>query len=193
MRKRSVDVNQLLPVRDDDHVAGPENAAITLVAYCDFECPYCGRAYPIIKRLQARLGDRLRFVFRHFPLIHKHPFAQQNAKAAEAADAQGRFWAMHDLLFDHQDALEERDLSAYAGSLDLDVGRFERELVGRVHEERVNRDIRSGRRRRVTGTPTFFINGLHHADEETLECVILDLSKKRHEEMPQVRPSFVKG
>lgn len=167
------------PVQDEDHVAGPAAAAITLVAYCDFECPYCGRAYPIIKRLQARLGDRLRFVFRHFPLIHKHPLAQQAAEAAEAADAQGEFWAMHDLLFEYQEALEEGDLYAYAESLDLDVARFERELVGRVHEQRVDRDVLSGRRSGVSGTPTFFINGLRHADEETLECVILDMSERR--------------
>ncbi len=157
----------------------PTHAAITLVAYCDFECPYCGRAYPIIKRLQARLPDRLRFVFRHFPLIHKHPLAQQAAEAAEAADAQGEFWGMHDLLFEHQDALEEGDLYAYAGVLGLDTGRFERELVSRVHEQRVDRDVVSGRRSGVSGTPTFFINGLRHTDEETLERVILDMSERR--------------
>src|SRR5688572_30578910 len=87
----------------DDHVAGPVTAAITLVSYCDFECPYCRRAYRVIKRLQASLNGQLRYIFRHFPLIHKHPFAQQAAEAAEAAGAQGQFWAMHDLLFENQD------------------------------------------------------------------------------------------
>jgi protein-disulfide isomerase len=91
------------------------------VGYCDFECPYCGRAYPIVKRLRARLKKRLRFVFRHFPLIHKHPHAQQAAEAAEAADAQGQFWAMHDVLFENQDALKEGDLYAYAEGLGLDT------------------------------------------------------------------------
>ncbi|HLZ32711.1 MAG TPA: thioredoxin domain-containing protein [Nitrospira sp.] len=177
MRKRSADANRTLSIRNDDHVAGPENAAITLVAYCDFECPYCGRAYPIVKRLQARLTARLRFVFRHFPLNHKHPLAQQAAEAAEAADAQGQFWAMHNLLFEHQDGLEKGDLYAYAESLDLDVGRFERELVGRVHEERVNRDVRSGRRSGVTETPTFFLNGFCHTDEETLERLVIRMSE----------------
>lgn len=168
-----------LPIQDDDHVAGPDTAAITLVAYCDFECPYCARSFPIIKRLQSRLWDRLRFVFRHFPLTAKHVYAQQAAEAAEAAASQGQFWAMHDLLFENQDALEEGDLYAYAESLDLDVARFERELVGRVHEQRVDRDVLSGRRSGVSGTPTFFMNGLRHADEETLECVILDMSERR--------------
>jgi protein-disulfide isomerase len=176
MSKPSVDANPTLPIQNDDHVAGPGTAAINLVAFCDFECPYCGRAYPIIKRLRARLTDRLRFVFRHFPLIHKHPLAQQAAEAAEAADAQGRFWAMHDMLFEHQEALESDHLYAYAESLDLDVGRFERELAGRLHEKRVNRDVRSGQRSGVTGTPTFFINGYRHTDEETLERLVLRMS-----------------
>lgn len=113
----------------DDHVAGPEHATITLLAYCDFEGPYCGRAYPIIKRLQARRGDRLRFVLRHFPLIHLHHLAQQAAEAAEAAVAQGQFWAMHDLLFEHQDALKQRDLYAYAGVLGLDEEEIEQTLL----------------------------------------------------------------
>lgn len=179
MRKPSTNVELTLPIQDDDHVAGPDTAAITVVSYCDFECPYCGRAYPLIKRLLARLGDRLRFVFRHFPLTHKHPLAQQAAEATEAADAQGQFWAMHDLLFEHQDALEEGDLYIYAESLDLDVGRFERELVGRVHEQRVNRDVWSGRHSGVRGTPTFFINGSRHTDEETLEQLVLRISERR--------------
>lgn len=179
MRKPSVSANRTFSIQEDAHVTGPGTAGITLVSYCDFECPYCGRAYPIIKRLQARLGDRLRFVFRHFPLIHKHPLAQQAAEASEAAEAQGQFWPMHDLLFEYQEALEEDDLYAYAESLDLDVARFERELVGRVHEQRVDRDVMSGRRSGVRGTPTFFINGLRHADEETLERVLLDISERR--------------
>ena len=179
MNKPSVDAKPTLPIKDDDHVAGPDSAAITVVAYCDFECPYCDRAYPIIKQLQARLKDRLRFVFRHFPLIHKHLLAQQAAEAAESADAQGQFWAMHDLLFENQEALEKDDLYAYAVSLDLDVGGFERELVDRVYKNRVDRDIRSGQQSGVTGTPTFFINGFRHTDEETLERLVLGMNEKR--------------
>ena len=179
MNKPAVDAKPPLPIKDDDHVAGPDSAAITVVAYCDFECPYCGRAYPLIKRLQARLTDRLRVVFRHFPLIHKHPLAQQAAEAAESADAQGQFWAMHDLLLENQEALEQDDLYAYAASLDLDVGRFERELVGRVHKTQVDRDLRSGQQSGVIGTPTFFMNGVRHTDEETLERLVLGMNERR--------------
>lgn len=178
MRRSSVHVTPTLSVLNDDHVAGPDSASITVVAYCDFECPYCGRAYPLIKRLQARLTERFRFVFRHFPLTHKHPLAQQAAEAAEAASAQGKFWPMHDLLFEHQEALEQSDLCAYAESLDLDVRRFERELVGRVHEQRVDRDVRSGRLTGVKGTPTFFIKGALHTDEDTLERLVLRMSER---------------
>jgi len=177
MSKSSNHAISSLHIRDDDHVVGPDGALITVVGYCDFECPYCGRAYPIMKRLRSRFQDRLRFVFRHFPLIHKHPRAQQAAEAAEAADAQGDFWAMHDLLFEHQEALERNHLLAYAEYLGLDVGRFEQELAGRIHEERVNRDVRSGQRSGVTGTPTFFVNGDRHTDEETLERLVLRVSE----------------
>ena len=179
MSTPSTNAKPTLLIQDDDHIAGPDTAAVTVVAYCDFECPYCGRAYPIIKRLQARLGDRLRIVFRHFPLIHKHPLAQQAAEAAESADAQGQFWAMHDLLFENQEALEKDDLYVYAESLDLDVGRFERELVDRVYKSRVDRDIRSGQQSGVTGTPTFFMNGFRHTDEETLERLVLGMNERR--------------
>jgi protein-disulfide isomerase len=178
MSRPSADAKPDPPIQDNDHVAGPETAAITVVAYCDFECPYCGRAYPIIKRLQARLRDRLRFVFRHFPLIHKHTLAQQAAEAAEAAESQGQFWAMHDLLFEHQEALDDDHLYAYAESLGLDVARFARELVDRIHEKRVDRDVRSGRRSGVTGTPTFFLNGVRHTDEESLERLVLRMSER---------------
>lgn len=124
MSRLSVSEKRSLPLPDDDHIDGPVTAAITLVVYCDFECPYCGRAYLIIKRLQASLKDHLRLIFRHFPLIHKHPFAQQASEAAEAAGAQGQFWAMHDLLFENQDALGEDDLEGYGGMLGLDTARF---------------------------------------------------------------------
>jgi len=167
-----------LSVQDDDHIAGPETAAVTVMAYCDFECPYCGRAYPLIKRLQARLGDRLRFVFRHFPLTHKHPLAQQAAEATEAADAQGQFWAMHDLVFENQNALGEDDLCHYAEALRLDIARFAWELRDRMYAKRVERDVASGRRIGVKGTPTFFINGALHTDEDTLERLVLRISER---------------
>src|SRR5688572_30795959 len=102
------------PVSEHDHSAGPDNAPVTLVEYGDYECPYCGRAHPILHSLQRKLGDQLRFVFRNFPLREAHPHAQHAAEAAESAGAQGKFWEMHDILFEHQDALEDLDLIRYA-------------------------------------------------------------------------------
>jgi protein-disulfide isomerase len=175
----STDTKAGLVFYHDDHVLGPDTAAITLVSYCDFECPYCGRAYSIIKRLQASLTDHLRFIFRHFPLIHKHPFAQQASEAAEAAGAQGQFSAMHDLLFENQDALREDDLETYAGMLGLDTARFKDELSRKVYAARVGRDVRLGRQNGITGTPTFFINGSRHIDETTLKRLVLSAGQRR--------------
>ena len=177
MSKTSGSSLPALAVRPDDRVIGPATAVVTLIAYCDFECPYCGRAYPIIKRLRANLGNRLRFVFRHFPLIHKHPHAQQAAEAAEAAGAQGQFWAMHDLLFENQDALEIADLRNYAKVLGLETAHFEHELLAHIHADRVRQDVISGKNSGASGTPTFFMNGQRHTDEESLERVVLDAVK----------------
>ena len=150
------------PVSDGDHAEGSADAAVTLVEYGDYECPHCGRAYPIVKRIQERLGSRLRFVFRNFPLAEIHPHAQHAAEAAEAAAAQGRFSAMHDALFEHQGALSDADLVRYAADIGLDDGRVRRELHDHTHTARVREDFRSGVRSGVNGTPTFFINGVRH-------------------------------
>jgi protein-disulfide isomerase len=167
-----------LPVTDDrDHIQGPADATVTLVEYGDYECPYCGAAYPIIKEVQARLGERLRFVFRNFPITTAHPHAEQAAEAAEAAAAQGRFWEMHDLLYENQSRLEEADLRAYAGQLELDVESFGSELAEHVHAERVREDFMSGVRSGVNGTPTFYINGVRHDDTYELETMIAALEK----------------
>ena len=174
MRKTNANAPLAGEVRQGDHVLGPARAGVTVVAYCDFECPYCGRAYPILKRLRAELGDRMRLVFRHFPLSHKHPGAQQAAEAAEAAGAQGQFWAMHDLLFEHQDALERDDLRSYATLLGLDLARFDREVSTHVHADRVRRDVANGKANGVTGTPTFFVNGRRHTEEESLAQIVLE-------------------
>src|SRR5437016_7947654 len=104
----------ILPVGSRDHIRGPLTASITLTEYGDYECPYCGEAYPIIKAIQERLGDRLCFAFRNFPLFKSHPHAQHAAEAAEAAGAQGQFWEMHDLLYAHQQALKDKNLAEYA-------------------------------------------------------------------------------
>lgn len=152
----------VLPVGDRDHAQGPANAPVTLVEYGDYECPYCGQAYPIVKAVQKVLGPRLRFVFRNFPLSEAHPNASNAAEAAEAAGQQGKFWEMHDTLFEHQDALRPRDLVAYATRLGLDSERLARELESHTHATRVREDFMSGVRSGVNGTPTFFINGERH-------------------------------
>lgn len=152
-----------MPVSARDHSQGPEDAPVTLVEYGDYECPYCGAAYPILKDIQRQLGDQLRFVFRNFPLTSVHPHAEAAAEAAEAAAAQGKFWQMHDLLFEHQRNLGNAALRRYAQELDLDVPRFERELTDHDYEERVQEDFQSGVRSGVGGTPTFFINGWRYS------------------------------
>lgn len=159
-------------VLPDDHVTGAESPSIRIVAYCDFECPYCARAHQVLFRLLSRYDDRLQFVFRHFPLVHKHPFAEQAAEFAEAAGAQGRFWPIHDFLFTYQETLDLEDLYAYAGKVGLDVDRIRREVAGRVHAARVQRDIESGRRAGVTGTPTFFLNDVRYTDEDEVARLV---------------------
>ena len=147
------------PVSVEDHHLGPLTAPAFLVEFGDFECPYCGRAYPIVKEVKQRLGDSLCFVFRNFPLTQSHPHAGRAAEAAEAAGAQGAFWRMHDLLFEHQDALDDQDLVRYAASLQLDTERFTRELAEGTYASKIREHIRSGIWSGVNGTPTFFING----------------------------------
>jgi len=146
-------------VGPNDHVQGRDDAPITLVEYGDYECPYCGMAYPIVKRIQARLGDRLRFVFRNFPLAEAHPHATAAAELAEAAASQGKFWEMHDMLYEHQNALGAKDLERYAKALELDRAALEATRAGGAPNQRVRGDFMSGVRSGVNGTPAFFING----------------------------------
>ncbi|MDX6711517.1 MAG: hypothetical protein QOH96_2533 [Blastocatellia bacterium] len=166
-----------LPVGPRDHVQGSPAAAVTLVEYGDFECPSCGAAYPIVKQIQQNLGEQLCFVFRHFPLTQIHPHAERAAEAAEAAGAQGRFWEMHDLLFENQQSLDDRNLLRLAKALELDIERFAHELVEGIYLERVREDFMSGVRSGVNGTPTFFINGVRHDgpwDMQSLLSSIVD-------------------
>jgi protein-disulfide isomerase len=150
------------PVGPKDHMQGPPDAPVTLVEYGDYECPYCGEAYPVVKAVQERLGDQVSFVFRNFPLAQAHPHAEEAAEAAEAAASQGKFWEMHDLLYENQDALEPEDLVKYARALKLELPRFVLEMREHVYKERVREDFRNGVRSGVNGTPTFFINGVRH-------------------------------
>ena len=144
-----------------DHVRGPEDALVTLVEYGDFECPYCGRAEPVLRELLQDRGD-VRYVWRHLPLNDVHPRAQLAAEAAEAAADQGAFWEMHDLLFEHQDALRPADLVAYAEELGLDAQRFGKALHKHAGAGRIAADVESADLSGVSGTPSFFVNGLRH-------------------------------
>jgi protein-disulfide isomerase len=152
-----------------DHVQGPADAPVTLLEYGDYECPYCGEAYPIVKEVQKRLGGELRFVFRNFPLANNHPHARLAAEAAEVVGAQGKFWEMHDTLYEHQSALTEPDLARYAGALGVDERTFTTELRRPVYADRVREDFESGVRSGVNGTPTFYINGVRHNGSYELE------------------------
>jgi Na+/H+ antiporter NhaA len=144
-----------------DHIRGPVDAAVTVVEYGDFECPYCGMAEPVIRELRREFGD-VRYVWRHLPLNDVHPRAQLAAEASEAAAAQGAFWELHDLLLDHQDALGPDDLIGYAQQLGFDVDRFAEDLRARIGAGRVADDVDSADLSGVSGTPTFFINGRRH-------------------------------
>jgi len=166
-------MSRLTPaVSDSDHRSGPDDAPVTLVEYGDYECPHCGRAHPIVQEVRKRLGRRLRFVFRNFPLAEAHPHAVHAAEAAEAAAIQGRFWEMHDLLFEHQAALEDSDLIGYAKRLALDPGRMKDELAAGTHANRVRQDFRSGVRSGVNGTPTFFIDGVRYDGSWDLDALV---------------------
>jgi NhaA family Na+:H+ antiporter len=146
-----------------DHMRGGSEAPVTLVEYGDFQCPYCGEAYPVVHELLERFGDQLRFVFRHMPLPDLHPRAPFAAEAAEAAASQQRFWQMHDRLFEHQLELGDEELREHAEAVGVpDSERFDAELRDRVHEARVEEDYESGARSGVPSTPRFFINGLIH-------------------------------
>jgi protein-disulfide isomerase len=172
MRQETGTARLALPVSDRDHILGPETATVTLLEYGDYECPYCGLAHPIVKELLRRFGDQLRFVFRHFPLIQVHPHAEHAAQAAEAAGRQGKFWEMHDYLFEHQDALDDANLVLYAIDLNLDLPRFEQDFGDPAIIEHIREDVLSGIQSGVNGTPTFFINGVRHDGSFDLDTML---------------------
>jgi protein-disulfide isomerase len=151
-----------VPVSDKDHRQGDPDARCTLVEYGDYQCPSCGRAYPIIKRIQKHFGKRLLFVFRNFPLSQMHPYAEPAAETAEFAGAHSKFWEMHDLLYENQDRLDDALLFELAEQLHLDLEALRQALASKEFEPRVREDFRGGVRSGVNGTPTFFINGQRH-------------------------------
>jgi protein-disulfide isomerase len=160
-------------VTERDHISGVPNAPVTLLEYGNFECIHCGRAFPIIKEVQKRLGDNLRFVFRHFPTVQTHPHSLRAAEAAEAAGAQGKFWQMHDQLFSHQQKIEDRDLSRYASHIGLEVERFARDMSESTFLKQIEADYnRSLFDEHVTGTPTFYINEVRHTGATDVESMV---------------------
>jgi diadenylate cyclase len=169
---RSWDSDRLEPVGARDHARGPKDAPVTLVQYGDYECPYCGQAHPVLKELEERADERVRFIFRHFPLDSVHPHARRAAQAAEATAAQDRFWEMHDLLYENQGELGEEDLMRYAAELGLDLRRFEKDLVNDHHAWRIEEDRLGGVHAGVKGTPTFFVNGVRYTGPIDLDGLL---------------------
>ena len=171
MGTRSQAPKLIVPVGERDHISGELTAPVTLVEYGDFECTDCGHAYPIVKEIQERLGDRLCFVYRYFPMATIHPHARHAAEAAEIAAKQGKFWQMHDYLFENQMELDDDSLKRYADNLGLDMKQFNREFDEHVYAARVREDFMSGMRSGVNGTPTFYINGVRYDESWDAESL----------------------
>ena len=162
--------NLITPVNiGTDHIRGYIDAPISIVEYGDYECPYTGMAYPIVKEIMKQFNTKVYFVFRNFPLIDIHPHAQHAAEAAEVAAAQDKFWQMHDYLFEHQKALDDNHLLQYAGKLRLDVIKFKKEVSEHTYAPLIEESLKSGIESGVKGTPTFFVNGKRYEDSWDLE------------------------
>jgi protein-disulfide isomerase len=166
-----------LPVAGRDHIQGDIDAPIALVEYGDYECPFCGEAYPVIKAIQDRMGDNLCFAYRNFPMANVHPHAESAAQAAESAGAQGKFWKMHDVLFENQGALELDDLAEYAAAIGLYAGRVLADILNHTYEARIREDFKSGVRGGVNGTPSFFINGERYDGARGLDPLLAVLTQ----------------
>jgi protein-disulfide isomerase len=149
-----------VPITDRDHSQGPASAAVTLVQYGDYECPYTRLSTHVVRTLQQEVGEQLRFIYRNFPLTEIHPHALHAALAAEVAAAQGKFWEMHDSLFHHQQTLEDADLEQFAEAVGLDMEQYTRDRADQRALARIEEDVAGGERSGVQGTPTFFINGI---------------------------------
>jgi protein-disulfide isomerase len=161
-----------------DHIRGPEEAPVTVLEYGDFECPYCGRAEPVMRELLADFGD-VRYVWRHLPLTDVHPHARAAAEAAEAAAHQGAFWEMHDLLLDHQETLDDSDLIRFAEDLGLDIERFEDDIRRNAGGAQIEADVDSADLSGVSGTPTFFINGRRHQGAYDIDTLSVEVRAAR--------------
>jgi protein-disulfide isomerase len=161
-----------VPVGNEDHIEGSLGSPVSFVEYGDYECPHCGSAYPIVKRVQRHFGKRLDFVFRNFPLTQIHRYAQAAAETAEFAASKGKFWAMHDLLFENQDRLGPELFAELASNLELDPAELQQALADGVFAARVRTDFTGGVRSGVNGTPTFFINGQRHNGPSDYESLV---------------------
>src|SRR2546421_1636261 len=164
-----------VPVSERDHSQGPVTAPVTLVQYGDYECPYTRQSTTVVQALQAQLGERLRFVFRNFPLVQIHPHALHAAEAAETAATQGKFWEMHDYIFHHQHTLEDADLAHFAVAVGLDMQQYARALAEQRSLARIEEDMEGGERSGVQGTPTFFINGVLYRGSWEQEALLAAL------------------
>jgi protein-disulfide isomerase len=162
MEQQARPITLSAPVNHCDHIRGSASAKVTLIEYGDFECPACGQAYHAVKILLTHFADDVRFVFRHFPRREEHPHAESAAEAAEAAGAQHGFWPMHDLLFENQLHLKEKNLRQYAEKLELDLGRYDQEMHEHIYLQRVQESIEGGSQSGVSSIPGFFINGVWH-------------------------------
>ncbi len=165
-----------VPVTVRDWHRGSLHAPAQLLEYGDFECPFCGAVQPVVQAIQQALGSELCFAFRNFPLANMHPHAEAAAEAAEAAGAQGRYWEMHDLLFENQDALEYEDIQRYATTLRLDASRLMAEIKGHLYQPRLREDFLGGVRSGVNGTPSFFINGIRYDGPRDVESMAAALT-----------------
>jgi len=165
------------PVSESDHAQGPASAGVTLVEYGDYECPYCGIAYPIVKQLQSAIGSNMRFVFRNFPLKEAHPHALHAAIAAEAVGLHGEpaFWKMHDALYEHQRALDDPHLFQYAKKLGATSEEIAAAFEGGPAMDRVRTDFRGGIKSGVNGTPTFYVNGVRYDEDWTKIAAFLSV------------------
>ena len=166
------------PVSERDHAEGPANAPLTLVEYGDYQCPYCGAAYPVVKRLQKTLGKNLRFVFRNFPLTQAHEYAMIAAEAAEAAALLGKFWPMHDIIYEHQNELSPEALAQWGLKLGLSDEQLEKALEQPEIAKRIKEDRQSAIRSGVNGTPTFYINGSRYDGVPDYESMLSTLESE---------------
>ncbi len=165
------------PVSATDRIQGSLDAPVILVQYGDYLCPHCAETVEIVRSLQQQYGDRLSFVFRYFPLTQIHPQAQNAAEAAEVAAEQGQFWQMHARMFEHQSALDDGSLVEHAIALGLNMSRFLWNLSQHVYAKRVQADLLSGVRSGVTGTPTFFLNGIRLKESWELDNLCIEIER----------------